>query len=231
MTAEFLWGTPTRPTRGPKPALTLDRIADAAVRIADVEGLGAVSMQRVAAELGFTKMALYRYVPGKAELVALMVERALGEPPALDAEDWRTGLRQWSHRLLAGFRRHPWALEATVGPRPLGPNQKGWVERAVALLAGTGLTGAERLDTVAALAGQVRTIAQQAPLGEQPEQRLVARLMDVLRDHGDRFPALAAALRSTADDGGRDEAFDFGLDRILDGLAVLMAARGGGRAG
>ncbi|MFC7761642.1 TetR/AcrR family transcriptional regulator [Catellatospora bangladeshensis] len=118
MTSDFLWAVRAQPTRGPKPALTLDRIAEAAVAVADAEGLAAVSMQRVAADLGFTKMSLYRYLPGKAELVALMVEHAVGAPPELDPADWRTALRDWAHHLLAAYVRHPWALEATVGPRP-----------------------------------------------------------------------------------------------------------------
>src|ERR1700712_5698711 len=93
MTAEFLWQERSKPTRGPKPALTLDQIADAAVAIADAEGLDAVSMQRVAADLGYTKMSLYRYLPGKAELVAAMVERALGGPPSIAVDgEWRAGL-------------------------------------------------------------------------------------------------------------------------------------------
>ena len=76
MTGDFFWAPRPRPTRGPKPALTLGQIADAAIAVADAEGLAAVSMQRVAADLGYTKMSLYRYLPGKAELVAAMIERA-----------------------------------------------------------------------------------------------------------------------------------------------------------
>src|ERR1700742_4126867 len=101
MTADFLWHDRAKPTRGPKPALTLEQIADAAIAIADAEGLAAVSMQRVAADLGYTKMSLYRYLPGKAELVSLMLERGVGEPPALTAGGWREALTEWSRLLLA----------------------------------------------------------------------------------------------------------------------------------
>ena len=110
MTTEFLWGKRAQPTRGPKPGLSLDRIAAAAIEIADAEGLAAVSMQRVAADLGFTKMSLYRYLPGKADLVALMVERAIGEPPTVETRALRTGLKEWSQGLLAAYLRHPWAV-------------------------------------------------------------------------------------------------------------------------
>ena len=223
MTTDFLWGGRAEPTRGPKPALNLARIADAAIAIADAEGLAAVSMQRVAADLGFTKMSLYRYLPGKAELVALMVERGIGEPPVLDATDWPAGLKEWSHRLLARYLPHPWALAATVGRRPVGPNELGWLECAVALLAGTGLTGGEQLDTVAVLAGQVRMIAQQAAASRAPAAEFGTAIADVLVRHGERFPALAATMADAA--GGRDAAFDFGLDRILAGLRALIDER------
>ena len=82
MTTDYLWGGRSGATRGPKPGLSLEGIAEAAIAIADAEGLAAVSMQRVAADLGFTKMSLYRYLPGKAELVALMVERGLSREAA-----------------------------------------------------------------------------------------------------------------------------------------------------
>jgi AcrR family transcriptional regulator len=225
MTIEFLWGVRAQPTRGPKPALSVERIIDTAIEIADAEGLAAVSMQRVAADLGFTKMSLYRYVPGKTELVALMIERAIGEPPAIAATDWRAGLKEWSHRLLAAYLRHPWALAATVGPRPIGPNELGWMEAVVATLTGTGLTGGERLDVIAALTGQVRMIAEQGAASQQPEAQLTAMITGLLRDHGDRFPALAEAMTATATEQAQDQAFDFGLDRILDGLDVLITER------
>ncbi|MBK3547134.1 TetR/AcrR family transcriptional regulator, partial [Streptomyces sp. MBT60] len=77
---ELLWGTGERPSRGPKPGLTLDRIVTAAVAVADAEGLAAVSMRRLSTELGTGTMSLYRYVPGKSELLDLMFDRVLGEP-------------------------------------------------------------------------------------------------------------------------------------------------------
>jgi len=213
--ADFLWVERARPTRGPKPALTLDRIAAVAIAVADAEGLAAVSMQRVAADLGYTKMALYRYLPGKAELVAVMLERAIGEPPAVDG-DWRERLTGWAAALLERYTRHPWAVEATVGHRPIGPVELTWMEVALAALP-PGLSGAERLDAVATIAGHARAIA-----GQPPESELVAAIGMVLRDHAERFPHLVAAV---SEEGGRDQAFLFGLGRILDGLAALIALR------
>jgi AcrR family transcriptional regulator len=231
-TVELLWGSRAQPTRGPRPALSIDAIAQAAIRVADAEGLAAVSMQRVAAELGFTKMALYRYVPGKAELIALMVDTVAGAPPLLDrgSGGWRAQLGQWARRLLGLFQRHPWLLDATVGPRIMGPNELGWLEQAVAALDGTGLDGAEQMDAVVVLLGHVRTIAQQSrtatdPPQYDPEEQLGTAVVELLRSQGDRYPALAAALASASGRGSQDRALDFGLERIFDGLGVLIARR------
>lgn len=229
-TARLLWGSRPGPARGPKPTLDLDRIAEAGIKIADAEGLAAVSMQRVAALLDVTKMALYRYVPGKAELVAVMVDAALGPAPAGDEQHggWREQLEDWAHRLFAGFRGHPWVLDATVGPRIMGPTELTWMERAVSALDGTALSGAERVDATVLLAGHARGIAQQArasgPAGD-PEEQLGAILGELMREHGERFPALTAALASADRSGERDQAWEFGLQRILDGLAVLIDRR------
>ena len=70
-TVELLWGERRVATRGPKRSMSLDQIADAALAVADAEGIEGASMQRVADDLGVTKMSLYRYVAGKSELVAL----------------------------------------------------------------------------------------------------------------------------------------------------------------
>ncbi|WP_245204380.1 TetR/AcrR family transcriptional regulator C-terminal domain-containing protein [Kitasatospora sp. RG8] len=230
-TARLLWGPHPKPTRGPKPTLTLERIARAGIEIADAEGLGAVSMQRVAGLLDYTKMSLYRYVPGKAELVALMVEEAVGAPSQTPGEpDWRSQLRDWAYQLTKAFGTHPWLLDATVGPRMTGPRELAWLERVVAALDGNGLTGPERMDAAVLLAGHVRGIAEQAraagPAGD-PEAQLLAVLGGLVREHAERFPALASAMAAP---DGRDQALEFGLERILDGLDALITRRQGRRA-
>ncbi|UZJ31336.1 TetR/AcrR family transcriptional regulator [Streptomyces endophytica] len=229
---ELLWGGRERPSRGPRPALSLERITRTAIALADAGGLGAVSMQRVAGELDFTKMSLYRYVPGKNELVALMIDRGMGEPPQLP-EGWRNGLRAWAETLTAVYHRHPWLLGAATGPRVMGPNELGWTEAAVAALADTGLSGGEQLDAVVVVSGHVRALAQvSASMGlgsaraTEPEQVMSAALNELLVGRADRYPAVAAALAATeADVAERDRADEFGLERILDGLEAYM---GGG---
>lgn len=223
-TLDLLWGERPGPRRGPKPALTHDRIARAGIAIADAEGLAAVSMQRVAADLGFTKMSLYRYVPGKSELVALMADLAMGTPPSdLGGGDRCERLRAWALALLPGFVRHPWVVEVTTGPRVVGPNELAWTEAALAVLDGTGLGGAARMDVLAVLAGHVRNLAQHAagtPDGDTGT-RFGAILAEVVRERGDRYPAVRAALAEAAE-GGEDQALGFGLDLILDGLRARI---------
>src|SRR5437773_5889087 len=97
-TVAAAWGVRERPHKGPKPALSLARIVDAAVRIADTEGLDAVSMGRVAASLDTAPMSLYRHVSSKEELIKLMVDAAWGDSlgPSLGGEGWRAGLSRWA---------------------------------------------------------------------------------------------------------------------------------------
>ncbi|MFJ8166447.1 TetR/AcrR family transcriptional regulator [Streptomyces sp. NPDC096136] len=226
------------PARGPRRGLTLEQIAVAGVGIADAAGLGGVSMQGVAGELGVTKMALYRYVPGKAELVALMVEAALPDPgagldPALAAagDGWRERLGVWARELLAGYRAHPWLLDATVGARALGPREVGWLERALAAMQGCGLSGAEAMDVVVLVTGHVRGIAGQERASDGTagvDAELGAVLAAVVAERGEEYPALAVALGSVAEHGGQDQGLDFGLERIFDGVGLLVERRRAG---
>ncbi|MFD8249811.1 TetR/AcrR family transcriptional regulator [Nocardia sp. NPDC059691] len=233
-TLELLWGTGQRPKRGPKPALSLERIVAEAVALADAEGLANLSMQRLAERLGFTKMSLYRYVPGKAELVALMLDTALGAPPELSAgeeaseNDWRDLLRVWCETIYARFSAHPWSMEVSVGLRPVGPNEVAWMESALGALAGTGLTAAERLDTIVLLTGHARSLAQQVRLADADEfeKQIAAQFAEMVAAAADRYPAAAAAFAEGGAVAGGDGALKFGIERILDGLAVLIARRG-----
>ncbi|MDG3012336.1 TetR/AcrR family transcriptional regulator [Rhodococcus sp. D2-41] len=234
---ELLWGTGRKSRRGPKPSLSLEVIVGAAITLADVEGLGGVSMQRVADRLGYTKMSLYRYVPGKAELTALMLEQALGLPPDRAAAQrvpgepcWRAELRLWTEEIFRRYRAHPWSVELSAGIRPMGPHELGWLECALASMAGIGLTGAERLDTVVVLNGHVRSLAQQSRgVGaDAVEEQLLEQMAEVMTAAGDLFPEVVEALgEQAAAAPDRVDALRFGVDRILDGLEALVARRAG----
>jgi AcrR family transcriptional regulator len=232
---ELLWGQEKRPSRGPKPALSTDRIVRAAIGIADTEGLAAVSMQRVASEFGFTTMSLYRYVPGKEQLIDLMIDTAAGEPPALSAMTggWRPKLAEWARQTAAIFHRHPWFLSA-VPQRIMGPQQLGWLECAVAALDGSGLAGDDLVGAVLAVNGQVRSMAPFAvdqttgPDDLTPEQWGSA-LVHLMLEHPEKFPALNTAIAAGAFGPPDGDGMDFGLNLVLDGIEALIARRAGNR--
>jgi AcrR family transcriptional regulator len=225
---ELLWGKEPARSRGPKPAITLTAIAEAGIRIADAEGLDAVSMQRIAGELPVTKMALYRHVPGKTELVAVMSDLAMGGPPEHPDLPWREALYTWAMDLYEGFTRHPWLLQSTIGRRLLGPNELAWMERGIAALADSGLTGGEQLDSILVITSHVRNIAQQSTTfpGHSvglTEEEVTRSLAEILSTEAARFPSLTAAMPTAG--GNENQGLAFGLDRILDGLDLLIRAR------
>ncbi|MGH9184243.1 MAG: TetR/AcrR family transcriptional regulator [Acidimicrobiales bacterium] len=233
-TVELLWGLRHAPNRGPKPALSVERIARVAMRIADAEGLAAVSMQRVAGELDFTKMSLYRHVDGKAELMAAMIELAVGVPPDLSRVrgGWRPKLERFVEHLAESWHRHPWLPWATMGDRVMGPNEIGWVECAVRALDGTGLNGGEQLDAVFVLFGHIRNTQSRATAGTQPwttERQFSPAIVAVVPDLGDRFPALATAVGSVRAKAARDNGRAFGLRCLFGGLERLIATRSSAR--
>jgi AcrR family transcriptional regulator len=224
---DLLWGNRPPPRRGPKPSLSLERIVAEAIALADADGLASLSMQHLAERLGCAKMALYRYVPGKAELVALMVDAGLGDPPEVPpGAPWPAVLRLWAMTIFDRYRAHPWAIEASAGARPPGPQEMAWLEIALAALAGTGLTGSERLDAVVLLNGHVRSLVQVTSAGPGGLEAGMARQVGaIMSAHSGRYPQVLAAFAGSPSAAGRDNALQFGIDRILDGLAALIATR------
>lgn len=222
--AELLWGLRKPRTRGPRPAFDLAQVADAAVKVADTEGLEAVSMHRVAAELGLTKMALYRYVNGKSELSAIMIEAAVGTPPDLSGvTSWRTKLEEYARQLSAAWRRHPWLPSITVGDRVMGPCETGWPERALSALADTPLTERERLDAVMLVSHHIRATHPAATQGTQTwtDGSAATIMRDLLLRNADRFPLLATTMAIPS----ATTTQEFGLHTLLDGLEHTITQR------
>jgi AcrR family transcriptional regulator len=161
---DLLWGRRQRGRRGPRPGLSADAIVDSAVRIADAEGLEAVSMARVAAELGFTPMSLYRYVASKEELLQLMWNAsALGaERLVIEGEGWRSRLRTWAIIQRDMLDRHPWITQMPMAAPPVAPNSLHFVERGLQTLDGTGLPDSERLRIIGLLSSYTLSEARMA---------------------------------------------------------------------
>lgn len=229
--ADLLWGTGERHGRGPKPGLTLDRIVQTGIELAASEDLHAVTMCSVGEQLGVTTMALYRYVPGKEALIDAMVQAALGSPPQVDRGAWRAGLERWARADRAIFGRHPWLLDlATCAP--VGPNWLAWLEAGLLALSDTGLTPAEMIAVVGVLDGHARSDAQTArgvvrdPRGSGWAEEWHASFFRVLERNinNPRYPTLSRLVTSGAFNEEGDE-FEFGLQRVLDGIETFIQAR------
>jgi len=237
-TMALLWGTKPAPTRGRKPGMTVGAIVTAAVGIADAEGLDALSMRRVADELGVGTMSLYRYVPGKTELYELMLDTVMGEngPPEPDPAGWRASLAAFARQSLAGYRRHPWLLAASITRGMMGPHQTAALDALLRMISGIGLSGGQMMAVVGLVTSYVQGRARQLADTARAEARSgvsdeqfwhdFAPLFD---EHLDarRFPALAALWRN--DELTWEDEFEFGLDRVLDGIESFVDDKGSGR--
>ncbi|MEU1971183.1 TetR/AcrR family transcriptional regulator [Microbacterium sp. NPDC019599] len=227
------WGIAADPQRGPKREMSVERIVEAAVAIADVEGLGAVSMAAVAARLGYTPMSLYRYVSAKDDLVLLMQEEATGLPPEPgdEAGGWRERLEELYRAQVLLYMRHPWVLDIPISGSPITPNSAAWMDAGLAALVGTSLSHDERLAVMLAITGQSRwcgsvlagyaRVARETGVDDasisQREDQLYRSLIT-----GDAYPFLRDAIDAGVfvDDS---DPFAYGLERFLDGVAAYIA--------
>ena len=230
---EAAWGRGVRPSKGPKPGLSLERIVHAAVDVASAEGLAAVSMSRIASELGAAPMSLYRYLAAKDELLALMIDAAFQTPPSAQVadEEWRDGLSRWAREHLGVLRRYPWIVRIPITGPPITPNQVAWFERGLTCLRETGLSEQQKISVLLLVNGFVRNDAlltsdlkiAAGATGAAVEIPSYARLLSRLVDP-QRFPSLTEAIAARAFEGpdDPDAEFNFGLARILDGVAALV---------
>jgi AcrR family transcriptional regulator len=238
---EAAWGLRERPTKGPKRGLSLDRIVEAAIQVAESDGLAAVSMSRVAGRLGASTMALYRYVTAKDELLVLMMDAALGPPPPDQpaGEGWRAGLTRWARAERAVLMRHSWVLHMPISEPPMTPNQIAWLEWGLGYLRGTSLTADEKLSVIMLLSGHVwrmttievdMAVAARAA-GYTVDEAVAGygQILAKLADPG-RFPEVHAAIAEGAfegENGDPDKEFVFGLERVLDGVEALIQKQAG----
>jgi AcrR family transcriptional regulator len=232
---ELAWGVRARPTKGPKRGMSLEQVVKAGVTVAASEGLGAVSMNRVAKELGTTAMALYRYVGSKDELLELMVDTALGEmnvdlPIARD-DGWRAGLERWAWIEHAAYLNNLWVLQVPITGPPLGPNSITFLEHGLRCLADTPLSPGDKMSVMLTLTSYTRAWAilssqvyvESATTEAMGEYGNVLQLLTTREE----FPALHEILEAGvfAEEDEPDYDFRFGLERLLDGFEVLITSR------
>ncbi len=223
--------TAPRTRTGPPPqprASTRDTLVSAAIRVADAEGLAAVSMRRLAGETGVPTMSLYRHVADKEELLLLMMDRVFaGNPPPDPApEGRRARLEALSRLQWAMYRRHPWLAQAVSFTRPLlAPHAMAHTEWAMQALDGHGMAGSEVFLTAVVLANYVRGTALNLEAEAQAEQETGLTEQEWMRNQEDRFAAVLAgggfpmmAAYGEEADFGLDDLMECGLQRLLDGI-------------
>ena len=227
------WGVAAAPQRGPKREMSIEKIVEAAVALADADGLGSVSMAAVAAKLGFTPMSLYRYVSAKDDLLLLMQEEATGIPPEAHREHtgWRARLRALFEAQALIFLRHPGILSLPVAGTQVTPNGSAWLDAALAALDGTPLDGQERLSVALAVSGHARWYGM--VLAGYAEQSRTSGLSadEVSAREAEMFDRVIAAdafphLRRAIDEGvfvAEGDPFRFALERTFDGVEQYIA--------
>lgn len=220
----LLWQHDSPPRRSS--GLTRERIVAAAIDIADTDGLGALSMARLAERLHCGTMSLYRHVSNKDELVVFMLAGAPGAPPQpAHPTQWRSALTDWAGALWDVYHRHPWILQAASAGPPADPNQLSWLDAGLATLASTALTERDKFGAVMAVLHFVRGAAALAIEADAIPDRSYPGLLKRLIE-GTRFPALSAALDAGVFDDASTvstAAFGTGLAQLLDGVEVKMA--------
>jgi AcrR family transcriptional regulator len=236
---------------GPKPGLSVDLIVEAAIALADADGMAGLSMRAVGDRLGRTAMAIYTYVPNKSVLVDLMHDRVLAELPT-DYElgaGWRTAATSWAHDLWAFYLRHPWVLQVSQARPVLGPNEYVLLETLLRILYDTGLESRVLRRIVGLLSqfvrGAVQIVAEsrQAPTatGVSDEDWWYARsamLQEVAPDFAERFPMVTRLESERAFqledetvpylEQEAKETFEAGLAVLLDGIEATMTRAGVG---
>ena len=237
----LLWRapSPTKP-RGPRPGLSLEQVVAAAIAIADSEGIHRLTIRQVAGRLSVAPMTVYTYVPGKAELLMLMLDdvhhRMHRSTPA--GCDWRARVRAVADDNRALHAQHPWLVALPPNRPALGPGTLDKYEYELGAFTGTGLSDVEIdaaltfvlgfVESCAHAAARVRAaVADSAQTDAEWWHEHEAQLQSVLDPKryplGTRIGAAAAEAQGAAYDA--DHAYAFGCARVLDGLAALIAAR------
>ncbi|WP_370414981.1 TetR/AcrR family transcriptional regulator C-terminal domain-containing protein [Streptomyces fradiae] len=214
--------------------LTRERIVAAAIELADAEGLGALTMRRLATVLSVSTTALYRHVPGKGELVRLMTDAVCAELPLGPVPaDWRTGLERGARWLRGVYTRHRWMAHAMAGfMRPVAaPHAMAYTEWILAALRSTPMTAGQKLHSHLTIFAYVQGVGMADDLEEQARQETGLSGDEWMEKNEPRFDAIQSAgsyplLNALTEEGGfvldLESLFEFGLRRTLDGIAVMI---------
>ncbi|PWC07732.1 TetR/AcrR family transcriptional regulator C-terminal domain-containing protein [Mycetocola zhujimingii] len=224
--------------RGPKQKTTVDAVVANGIALADEEGLEAFSMRKVAERMGMGVMSLYTYVPGREDLIGLMVDQVTGEVPHPQlAGDLRSRLDTVARHLWAECRRHPWLLSVDTSRPALGPHISDRYEWELSAVEGIGLSDIDMDQVVTLVAGFVLSAARMARDMDQTQQRsgvsdaewwaANAPVLEKVMD-GSRYPLAGRVGQAVGEvyqaASNPQLAFEFGLARVLDGIMAYVGA-------
>jgi AcrR family transcriptional regulator len=218
-TPASIWDFPEHGSRGPRPRHDRAAIAAIAVRIADAEGLEAVTMRRLAGELGIAVMSLYNYVPAKEHLAQLMTDQVAAEYvyPGKRARDPRAAITDLARQARDIARRHPWLAGLLHRPMPPGPNGLRYLDYFLGLLASSRLSTGPRLELIAMISGFATMYGamQAAPAGQLASAAEHVQALDRASANG-RYPNLAAALAAARPPRSHTDIFGSCIERLID---------------
>ena len=238
-TLALLWRAPddARAARGPKQRTSVDAVVAAAIVIADTDGLSALTIRAVAKKLGIAPMATYTYVPGKAELLDLILDSVYLHMPRTDISrmQWRERVSTIAAENRSMLAEHPWVVQLATTRPPLGPGTCAKYEHELQAFDGLGLSDLEMdsaltyvlgfVTAVARIAIDTRNVRVDSGISDQAwwarAEPLLAKVFNT-----EKFP-LAATVGAAAGQAydsaySADHAYEFGLARVLDGLATVI---------
>lgn len=238
------WGLVKPPQRGPKREMNIQQIVKAAMAIADEEGLSAVSMSRVASSLGFTTMSLYRYIPSKDDLLLLMMDEACDVDFAIEDEpdmDWREKMRRYVRAQLDIMRAHPWYTDIPISGTPVTPKILEIVDIGLWTTRELPLNDYEKMSIVLLLSSYARACGvlmkdmdRAIQSGKSPdafsgfEYRTALKKLVTPERFPDLYPIVQSGAYTDENEGENSvgDDFEFGLERILDGIEHFLTQKG-----
>lgn len=215
--------------RGARQAMSEERIVRAAVALADTEGIDALSMRRIATELGSGTTSLYRHITGKDELIELMVDAVYGDRPLPPdpGDDWRAGLAAMAHDFRASLLRHPWLAQQASRRPALGPNVIARLDHALAVVdrfthdatRANMIVNAVNTYVLGSVAAELadREVQRSTGMTEDEWRTSVGTYIRRVVESG-RYPHFNRRILD-AEDPDADARFAFGLDCLLSGIA------------
>ncbi|MFC5529857.1 TetR/AcrR family transcriptional regulator [Cohnella yongneupensis] len=241
--AKLSWGIVKQSRRGPKGELSIAKIVEAAIELADRDGLAAVSMNRVASSLGFTTMSLYRYVTSKEELLLLMQDAVCDRniPPERTDGNWREDMRGYVRACIEVFEQHPWYGDIPISGIPIAPNTLRYIDWVMRSMRDFPINDFEKMSFLLLISSYARScgiihrdMMRAIEAGASAESFSGMSFGPALRQlvTPERYPDLYPVIASGVYTGEREQDnpigndFDFGLERILDGIAVYLESKG-----